>query len=307
MGILNHFFNSTRKSANKIEIDLKTIEEVWTEYLSTIERKHQLINSLTLENINLKEKLKEIKKLLTLDLLNVETDEETQHKLLLELKDLNYNDKLEEIKKFYDALGFIPSVHEHVFQLLKKLFEILTFQINIITQLLKNIEEKLQSNENLNLISNLSRQLELEKEILEQINSIEQSVKLKKFHEYFHELITQEIILENMRSRGDIFKKRLDKIFSGEISSGLTTLWISEVLHAFEGKVNEFVRNTPCVESHTELDFEFVNSEKFIELVKECSLKIKDEDGNLRNKEVSNRLVSVFVNEFRKWFNFSRN
>jgi len=52
-------------------------------------------------------------------------------------------------------------------------------------------------------------------------------------------------------------------------------------------------------EINPDFDFEFVNRSEFVDLVRET---IK----NLKTKEVSEQMITVFVHLFREWYNHGR-
>ena len=91
----------------------------------------------------------------------------------------------------------------------------------------------------------------------------------------------------------------MDKIFSSEITKGITYEWTMTVFEAIEDKVHEGVANGMFPGYHPDIDFEFANRPEFVDLVRE-SIQ------NLRKRKVSEQMINVFVHLFREWYNHGR-
>ena len=92
-----------------------------------------------------------------------------------------------------------------------------------------------------------------------------------------------------------LMQKRMDKISSGEISTGITLAWGKAVFNAVKVKVKE-AYDKRILTQHPQIDTRFVNGPEFVDLVRETIQ-------NLRKREVSEQMINVFVHVFREWFN----
>lgn len=92
--------------------------------------------------------------------------------------------------------------------------------------------------------------------------------------------------------------KEMSKVFSGEITKGITLQWVQVVFDAIGDKALEAVE-AGRLDYHPDMDFEFVNRPEFVELVRESRQK-------LGGRTVSKQMITVFTHVFREWYNHER-
>mgnify|MGYP001619846452 FL=1 len=148
------------------------------------------------------------------------------------------------------------------------------------------------------LICILKSEFVVENAIIKKIENIQ------TFKDIFSALVKGEHIIRKMDKAEKRLLKRMQqgvsKIFSNEITEGITYEWTSIVYN----KVQDFVMDHEAVmakgyDPHTNVDFEFVNRPEFIDLVREVIQSIK-------RRKVSEQMINVFVHLFREWYNHQR-
>lgn len=286
MGLLNRLFGSTESIAREIEADEKAIAKHWKHYLTTVPRKKEIIENLRSDFQN---SLQELKKLLELELVDISSEEKEEAELVADLEAIKHSKKIKRVRKLEQCLGYAETKFEYVHQLLSQLHAILKSQMHLVQKLTESKDEK--------LISHLKSQYELETEILNQIDKIE------TFHSLFLALIKGEHIIRKMDAKEKRLLKRMQKgiskIFSNEITEGITYDWAIAVFDAIEDKVHEGVAKGMFPGYHPDIDFEFVNRPEFVSLVRESVQ-------NLRKRKVSEQMINTFVQLFREWYNHER-
>ncbi len=290
MGLLNHLFGSKESIAKEIEADEEAIIKHWKHYISTIPRKKEIIEKLRLDN-NLQINLQKLMKLLKLELIDISDEEKEESELISDLEAIEHSQKIKRVHKLEQCLGYAETKFEYVYRLLHQLHSILKSQMHLVLKLQagsKNAEK---------LISHIKSQFELESELLNKIEKIE------TFHSLFLALIKGEHIIKTMDDREKRLLKKMQKgiskIFSNEITEGITYEWAMTVFNAIEDKVHEGVANGMFPGYHPDIDFEFANRPEFVDLVRE-SIQ------NLRKRKVSDQMINVFVHLFREWYNHER-
>jgi hypothetical protein len=195
------------------------------------------------------------------------------------------------VHKLEQCLGYAETKFEYVYRLLHQLHSILKSQMHLVLKLQAGSKDAEK------LISHIKSQFELESELLNKIEKIE------TFHSLFLALIKGEHIIKTMDDREKRLLKKMQKgigkIFSNEISEGITYEWAMTVFNAIEDKVHEGVANGMFPSYHPDIDFEFANRPEFFNLVRE-SIQ------NLRKRKVSEQMINVFVHLFREWYNHER-
>ncbi|MEK6834923.1 MAG: hypothetical protein AABX61_01525 [Nanoarchaeota archaeon] len=290
MGLLNNLFGSTESIAIKLELDDEDIIKTWKDYIETISKKKVFIKKLNIDS-NFQSNLQELKKLLELELADISNEEREESELISDLEALEHSKKVKRVHKLEQCLGYIETKYEYVYKLLHQLNSILKFQINIVKILLTSSKD-IQK-----LISNIKLQFELELELIKKIEKIE------TFHDLFLALIKGEHIVRSMDSQEKRLLKKMQKgiikIFSNEITEGITYEWAMTVFNAIEDKVHEGVAKGIFPGYHPDIDFEFANRPEFVDLVREIIQ-------NLKKRKVSEQMINVFVNLFREWYNHER-
>ncbi len=291
MNLLKRHFSSTETISKEAELDDESILKIWKDYITTIPKKKEIIERLKLD-FNLQNELKELKKLLSLELTDISDEEKTESELILDLEALEHSQKIKRVHRLEQCLGYIETKHEYVDKLLHHLHSILKSQMHIVNKLLDGSKHAER------LISHLKSQFELELEIIKKIEQI------KSFHDLFLAIIKGEHIINRMDATEKRMLKKMQNqisgIFSGEINEGMVYEWAIEVYN----QVQDIVENHEVIMEKgyypgANVDFEFVNRSEFVDIVKET---IK----NIRRKEVSDKMINAFVPLFREWYNHCR-
>jgi hypothetical protein len=290
MGLLNHLFGSTESIAKEIEADEEAIIKHWKHYLGTVPKKKEIIDKLRLDN-DFQRNLQELKRVLELELVDISSEDKEESEIISDLESIEHSQKVKRVHKLEQCLGYAETKYEYVYRLLHQLHSILKSQIHIVVILQVGAQDTEK------LISHLKSQLELELEILNKIEKIE------TFHSLFLALIKGEHIIKTMDDREKRLLKKMQKdiskIFSNEITEGITYEWAMTVFNAIEDKVHEGVANGIFLGYHPDIDFEFANRPEFVDLVRESIL-------SLRKRKVSEQMINVFVYLFREWYNHER-
>ena len=215
-----------------------------------------------------------------------------QRRLISDLEAIEHSRKIKRVHRLEHCLAYAETKYEYVDSLLHQLHSFLKSQIHLTKKLLAASKHQEK------FISHIKSQFELELEIIKKIEQI------GTFHDLFLALIKGEHIIRRMDAREKrLLKKmqnRISKVFSEEIKEGITYEWTITVYN----KVKAIVRNHEAImargyDPHADVDFEFVNRSEFFDLVRET---IK----NLKTKEVSEQMITVFVHLFREWYNHRR-
>lgn len=289
MGLLNHLFSSTESIVKRIELDDESILKIWKKYLKTVSKKKVIIERLRIDS-NLPPALEFVKRLLELELTDISNEEKEESELIADLEAVEQSQKVKRVHKLEQCLGYAETEHEYAHKLLEQLHSILMSQMYLVQKLIVGSKDAEK------LIHHLKLQLELELEIIKKIEHI------KTFHYLFLALIKGEHIIRSMDSTEKRLLKKMQKgvskIFSQEITKGITYEWAMTVFIAIEDKVHEEVANGfNCY--HPDIDFEFVNRPEFVDLVRETIQ-------NLKKGKVSEQMITVFVHLFREWYNHER-
>ncbi len=290
MGLLNHLLSSKESIAREIEADEEAIVKHWKHYLSTIPQKKYIIEQLKFGR-DFQNNLRELMRLFKLELIDISDEEKEESELISDLEAIEHSQKIKRVHKLEQCLGYAETKFEYVYGLLHQLHSILKSQMHLIMKL------QMRSKDSKKLILHLKSLFELESELLNKIEKIE------TFHSLFLALIKGEHIIRTMDDREKRLLKKMQKgigkIFSNEITEGITYDWAMTVFGAIEDKVHEGVANGMFPGYHPDIDFEFANRPEFVNLVRE-SIQ------NVRKRKVSEQIINVFVHVFREWYNHER-
>jgi len=309
MGLLNRLFGSTESIAKEIEADDEQLLEQWKDYLGTVLKKRVIIEKLSLD-VRLNDDLKELKLLLILELTNIHGEEKEESELISDLESLEHSKKVRRVHRLEQCLGYAETRYEYVHGLLHQLHSVLRHQMHLVERLHKDHKHTEK------LISHLKSQSELEAEVLGKVEKIE------TFHELFLALVKGEHIIKTMDAREGRLIKRMQrgvsKIFSQEISEGITYEWAMTVFNA----VQDIVMDHEAIlarglDPHPNIDFEFVNRPGFVDLARSSVVPLRLKRDRERHpddsvfsfpkrKEVSEEMINAFVHMFREWYNHER-
>lgn len=289
--MLNRLFGSTEAVAKEIELDENLLVQHWEEYLKTVSKRRAIVKKLTPSSSQFQNNLRELKKLLETELAEISGEEKTESELIADVEQIEHVQKIKRVHKLEQCLGYAETKYEYVYSLLQALYPLLKIQMHVVEKLetgSKNAKK---------LISKIQSQCEIEGEIIKKIENI------GTFHTLFLALVNGEHIISSMNAREKKLLKRMQKgiskIFSNEITKGITYEWAMNVFNAIEDKVHEGVANGMFPAYHPDIDFQFVNRPEFVDLVR-LNIQI------LRKRKVSEQMIAVFVQLFREWYNHER-
>ncbi len=289
MTLLNHLFGSSESTAKEIELDDENIIKIWTDYQKTFSEKEKLITGLL--NDHPIERLELLKKTICAGLIDITAEEKIEEDLIKDLESIEHSKKIRRVKRLEECLGYAETKYEYLHELLKHLHDVLKSEAHLITNILKG------SANTDKMITHLVKQFEIEQEIVRRIGAF------KTFHQLFLDLIKGEHLIRKLDSHEkkllEKMKKGMGQILSNDKKDGVTYEWTMTVYEDIEDTVHEAVAKGMFEGYHESIDFEFVNRNEFIELVKDCLTKV-------RARNVSEQMLNAFVHMFREWYNHER-
>jgi len=282
MEILLRLFGSDESIAKNAEKSDKELLDIWKKYLATIPEKKALFEKFRAHNDPAL--LLTLNKMLDHELVRVDDEQHEDTRLLGNLTDLEHSKKIMRVERLEKCLHYISTNHEYVHELLKELHACLLHQSRL-----------LRSGDLPRILLEMPRLFELEDAI------IAKTGKMQTFHDFFLRLVKGEHIVAKMDSRKKMLsarmKKGITKIFSDQITEGVTYVW---AMMLFE-QVQDIVMNHEALlekgyAPHEDVDFEFVNSHDFILLAEKTGEQA-------RGKKSSTAMLDAFVHLFREWYN----
>jgi len=172
MGLLDRFLRSPDARARQIEIDYDEVLAVWKEYYKTIPNKAAAIRG-TVSTFA----LETLKELLTIELVDINTDERTDKEILKELHALEHEERIRRAQQVERDVEETESSYRHVVELLRHLYGILKEQQKVVLAMIAGKESALDGRRALEQL------LEAESMIIEKIDAVED------FHAMFAELL----------------------------------------------------------------------------------------------------------------------
>ena len=127
MGLLDRFLRSPDARARQIEIDYDEVLAVWKEYYKTIPNKAAAIRG-TVSTFA----LETLKELLTIELVDINTDERTDKEILKELHALEHEERIRRAQQVERDVEETESSYRHVVELLRHLYGILKEQQKVV-------------------------------------------------------------------------------------------------------------------------------------------------------------------------------
>lgn len=282
MGLLNHFFaGNIAKTAEKANNDL---QRIWADFLKAHSEKQVLVADLSVENVAAH--LPRLWKLLSLELADIEEETKSEQVLLGELGAVEHEKELRSLHNLERALRYVETRHQYFDALLGRLHDCLKLQLHIAEKL------SLDARQPAALVSAWRAQSAIEDEIVKRIEDC------RTFQDGFVDLMKGVYVVERLGKReaklAGMLKKRLGKVFSGEVQGGVYFAWASKVMRDLEEAIFEAIGNE--LDGHHEtVDYEFVNRPMFVELVRRSV--------PARAGKISERDIQAFVAVFREWYN----
>lgn len=283
MGFFNRFFGSTESVARELGHDNKELIKEWEQYVKTVTEKKNLADNFPIDAL----RLRELIRLGIGDVSHAEIDEE---EILKDLKLVKHDQKIKRIHRLQHALEYAEAVYMYVYRLLDKIYAILKAESSLVNAIEKD-------SNNRKLIKYLQEQISLEILVLQKIRKMNEQHGPYKFIKLYLELIRGETTIKVLDVIAERYFKKMQKIFSNEIPESITYKWVEKVSSSIEDKIHEAVADGLISGHHPDIEFEFVNRPMFVELVRD-SIKLLKPRG-----KVSERMISIFVEDFRQGFN----
>ncbi|HLD05352.1 MAG TPA: hypothetical protein VJG90_06550 [Candidatus Nanoarchaeia archaeon] len=234
MGLLNRLFSSPESTGKKIEVNDLAIQKIWRDYLETTSTKKAIIEQLG-SGEDLSNLLHLLKRLLSSELVDLSNEEKREEELLADLERIEHTKRIKRVQRLKQCLGYAETRHEYVYRLLEQLHSGLKIQMHLVESLLANPQHPDK------LITHLKQQFELETKIIQKINQIE------TFQSLFAALVKGEHIILKMDLKEErllrLMEERLRKIFSQEITEGITYRWAITVFN----KVQDIVMDHAAI------------------------------------------------------------
>lgn len=281
MSFFNRFFSSTESIARESEQANQDLIKEWQQYVGTVPEKKNIADNFPVDTLRLRELIK-------IGIGRTGLEERDEEQIIRDLRLLRHDYRIKRVHRLQQALDYAETKYKYVYELLKQTYSILQIEL----QLANAIEKS----ENKKLAKYLQEQIILESAVLKKISEMNKREGPYTFARLFSELIRGEAAIEVLDEIAKKQFKKMQKIFSNEIPESITYKWVQKVLNSLKDRIHEAVADGIIPGYHPDIYFEFINRPMFVKLV-EDSIK------SLRTREVSKRMISIFVEDFRQGFN----
>ncbi|MEK6853928.1 MAG: hypothetical protein AABX60_01215 [Nanoarchaeota archaeon] len=284
MGLLEAYFSPSPETRAKHALqDSEQALQLWKNYLKYFADKKELVVGIAKGSGFTANRLSDV---IRNGLVDISIEDKTEKELIKELEAIEHSKELKRIKQLEYSLNHEETRQKYVHSLLERLYAVLRNEAAIVNHLIGGAKEPAT------LIHNLQLQLELESQIIARIND------LGTFNEFFARLLTGLHVVRRLNAREkrmiDILRTRMSQIFGNELTKGITFQWADSVFKSMEYKVHAMIASGKYGHS-PDVDLEFVNSERFVELVREVIQR-------LRKRPVSEHMIGAFVHLFRELY-----
>ena len=109
--------------AENLELDNRTIINIWKEYLITVEAKERIISQLNEDNLN--KHIKKLKELLVIELVDLSREESFENEIIKDLRLLEHSRNIKRVQRLEQCLGYSETRYEYLHNLLLQLYSIL--------------------------------------------------------------------------------------------------------------------------------------------------------------------------------------
>jgi len=308
MTYINRVFGSVKDIAENEIMDGKIILGKWEDYLDTIPEKKEIIAKLPYAFGRRRAPLRRLKQLLTLEIVDIRAAKKVEDDMIHNLESLEHSERMKRVERLEACFAYVESHDRYIYNLLCHLYVILRSELRLAEKLGKNKDIRKYRK----WVGLLTSELTMERSALNQM------YELDEFHDIFLALVKREKVIKSMDAREKrllrTMQKRVDKINSGEISTGITQEWGTAVFNAVKIKVQKAYDNGILGWDNPHVDFRFVNGPEFVDLARGTiyAIRFKKERERYpeesifnfpKRKEVSKQMINVFVYTFREWFN----
>ena len=282
MGFFNRFFRSIESTAIESGKDNRDLIKEWQQYVGTVPEKKSIADNFPIDTLRLRELIK----------IGIEltvSEERDEKEIIRDLKSISHRDTIQRVHRLQQALDYAGSKYKYVYGLLKHIYSILQIELDLANSIEKSGNKK--------LAKYLQEQISVELAVLTKINETNKREGPDTFTGLFSDLVRGEATIEALDEIAKRQFKKMQKIFSNEISESITFQWVGKVLDSLEDRIHEAVANDLILGYHPDIKFEFVNSPMFVDLVRNSIKSLKTKG------KISERMISIFVEDFRQGFN----
>lgn len=281
MGFFDRFFSSTGAIAREAEQSNLDLIKKWQQYTGTVAEKKNIADNFPVDTLRLKELIK-------IGIGSTGSEERDEGRIIRDLRLISHDFKIKRVHRLQQALDYAETKYRYAHELIKQIYSALQIELQ-----LANAIEKSQSRK---LAKYLQGQIILESAILKKINEMNKREGPHTFTGLFLELVRGEATIKVMDEIAKRHFKKMQKMFSNETPASITYQWVQRVLDSLEDKVHEAVADGIIRGYHPDMDFEFVNRPIFVDLVRDSIKKLKP-------RGASERMISIFVEDFRQGYN----
>lgn len=282
MGFFNDFFRSTGEIAVELNRDNAELIKKWGLYVKTLSEKNNLADNVPIDTVRLNE-------LIRIGIDNIEVEEKEAAEIMKDLRSIGHDKRIQRVHRLQDVLDHTLSKHRYVYALLNQIYHVLIREHSLAKAISRNPQD-------VKFVKYLREQIDLEMVLLKKIGQINQKHGTNTFGRLFTDLARGEAIIKVLDTIGKRHFDRMHRLFENEIEYSITYKWVDKVVESIEDRVHE-AEADGILMHHRYVHHEFVNSEMFVELVRDSIKSLKP------TKRVSERMIQIFVEDFREGFN----
>ncbi|MBI2559253.1 hypothetical protein HYW20_08075 [Candidatus Woesearchaeota archaeon] len=282
MGFFNIFFKSTGEIAIELNRDNSELIREWESYVKTLSEKKNLTDNVPIDIVRLTE-------LLRIGLDNIEIEEKDDAEIMKDLKSVSHDKRIQRVHRLKDVLDHALSKYRYVYALLEQIHHVLIREHSLAKAISRNSQDR-------KLIKYLQEQVDLEMALTKKINQLNKEHGPNTFARLFSDLARGEATIKVLDAIGKRHFDRMHRLFENEVEKSITIQWVNKVVESIEDRVHD-AEADGLMMHHRYVHHEFVNSELFVELVRDTIKSLKPK------KRVSERMIQIFVEDFRRGFN----
>ncbi|PIN87327.1 hypothetical protein COV19_00400 [Candidatus Woesearchaeota archaeon CG10_big_fil_rev_8_21_14_0_10_44_13] len=299
MKILDHLFGSEETAAKEIKLDDEAIIKNLNGYLGTIPEKKLIIERLKAGS-NFKTDLLALKKILQTELVDIHDEQKEEEELISDLEWMEHSLKIKRLHRLEQCLAYAETKHEYAYWLSHYIYNILKNQMHLTEKLLAG------SNDPERLISHIKQQFEIELTVIKKVQDVQ------TFHSLFSALVKGEHMIKKLDSTEKEFLSEMDRLIYDSPEDERTESAVFKLGVAVRDAIKEKVYGAiedGSLDNHYDANFEFVNSSRFVDLVKEKIRELGQNNG--QDKAIDrdsliklSKMINAFVYQFRGWYNY---
>ena len=282
MGLLNWYFSDERKAKNALYSD-EQMNTIWNDFLGSFPKKKTAVRNATANDPSTLSLLKN-------ELMDIEEDEAWQKEMVSDILSISHEKRMRRVSRIEECLNYNRSQMEYAHHLVCELGRILQAEFNIVEGLLAHPNPS-----DLNELKNL---VNAEEQLISKINGV------GNFHHFFKRLCNSEQNFRKLTKRKGLLYQRMHKVMDAVFdenvnrNKGFLFAWIDGVYTSLGDAITES-QMIGEIGGHPFSDYEFVNGMGFLKLAEQ-------QYAHLKGKKPSDKLLWMFCNHFREWFNHNR-